>query len=76
MMIERKKRWYLYVGRGFYQNARLVIEFGHGYREDAQEGEIQWRRSWVLSSRSLPQLLWRGWQPIGYRAFGHCRVWA
>jgi hypothetical protein len=76
VIIERKKKFVLRIGKPWpISRARFGIEFGSGYRDDAEPGEIIWRHYWRWTSDRIPHLLWRGWRPIGYCAFGRCRVW-
>lgn len=75
MQIDIEKKCWIYVGNDPMHHARVGVFIGFGYREDAEPGEIMWRHYWHWSSASLPHLLWRGWRPIGFCAFGRCRVW-
>ncbi len=75
MQIDIEKRCWIYVGRDILRDARLGIFIGFGYREDSEPGEIMWRHWWSWSSASLPYVIWRGWRPIGFCAFGRCRIW-
>ncbi len=76
MQINIEKRCLIYIGRDYYRHARLEIFIGIGFREDAKIGEIVWLHYWGWSSASLPYIIWRGWRPIGFCAFGRCRVWS
>lgn len=74
--------WAFRIGRDYYRDARLLIQFGVGFRKNAPINEIPWRHSWQWSSASGPDLIfrqfyWRGLVitlPAGFRAFGRSRI--
>lgn len=74
MLIHRPDLFFLYVGRDWCRDARLSVEIGFGARENVKPGEIGWVCWWTWSSASLPQFIWNGWTPIGFKAFGRCWV--
>lgn len=73
-IVDIEKCCWIYVGRDVIGNARLAIFIGFGFREDAEPGETVFRHFWKWSSASLPYVIWRRWRPIGFCAFGRCRM--
>lgn len=70
------RSWFLAIGRDFANRARFAIHIGFGRNDDVTEGEVPYRWYWKWSSTQLPYLIWCGWWPIGFCAFGRCRVFA
>lgn len=71
-----QRDWFLQIGPDFASNARFAVQFGFARATSAEPGTIGWLFYWSWSSHRLPRLLWRGWKPIGYCAFGRCRAWS
>ena len=82
MFVSKKMGFAISIGRDWRNMSGLEFVVAVGFREDAQINETPWRHLWRWSTKSLPKLIfrqfiWRGRRitvPVGYFAFGRCRI--
>lgn len=73
MRIGVGNKWFLYIGRDFFNKQRFEIIFRFGFNPDADLSEIPWHHRWEWSCY-IPHLLRRGGKIVGFCAFGRCHI--